>query len=97
MNRWAKMLGDLPAGLQRAIARSQRISLPRRHDAGERLRRLRDANSSRDKLAVNAVNQEQSAGMRAWQVSCDDRRSRRLNGPKAFTLFRSGFMHLARF
>src|SRR5207248_6889074 len=43
MSRWAKMLGDLPAELQRAIARSQRISLPRRHDAGERLRRLRAA------------------------------------------------------
>jgi len=37
------MLADLPAELQRAIARSQRISLPRRHDATERVRRLRAA------------------------------------------------------
>ena len=43
MNRWIRMLADLPAELQRAIARPQRISLPRRHDAAERLRRLRAA------------------------------------------------------
>jgi hypothetical protein len=43
MNRWAQMLADLPTTLQRAIARSQRISLPRGCTADERVCRLRRA------------------------------------------------------
>jgi len=43
MNRWADWLADLPASLQRAIARHQRISLPRRCDEAARLARLRDS------------------------------------------------------
>jgi len=43
MNRWAPFLADLPASLQRAIARAQRVSLPHVCPAHERLRRLRRA------------------------------------------------------
>lgn len=43
MNRWAALLGETPSELQRLIARTQRISLPRVCPAAERLRRLRAA------------------------------------------------------
>ncbi|MGB9753549.1 hypothetical protein [Roseiflexus castenholzii] len=43
MNRWAALLGEVPSELQRLIARTQRISLPRSCSADERLRRLRAA------------------------------------------------------
>ncbi len=43
MNYWAGMLAEVPATLQRLIARSQRISLPRRCGATERHLRLRQA------------------------------------------------------
>lgn len=43
MNRWASMLADTPASLQRLIARANRISLPRRCSQAERLVRLRAA------------------------------------------------------
>jgi hypothetical protein len=43
MNFWAQMLQEAPASLQRLIARSQRISLPRRCSPAERHRRLRQA------------------------------------------------------
>lgn len=43
MNRWAQFLADVPPTLQRLIARRQRIALPRRCAADERLRRLRGA------------------------------------------------------
>lgn len=43
MNRWARMLAETPPTLQRLIARTQRVSLPRGCDADERLRRLRRA------------------------------------------------------
>lgn len=43
MNRWALMLQQSPPELQRLIARTQRVSLPRGCDAAERLRRLRRA------------------------------------------------------
>jgi hypothetical protein len=43
MNRWALMLAELPPTLQRLIARTQRISLPRGCTPPERLVRLRTA------------------------------------------------------
>jgi hypothetical protein len=43
MNRWAYYLSALPATLQRAIARAQRISLPRHCSGDERVLRLRQA------------------------------------------------------
>lgn len=43
MNYWARMLGDLPVALQRAIARAQRVSLPRGCTPAVRHRRLRQA------------------------------------------------------
>lgn len=43
MNRWAARLSATPATLQRLIARTNRISLPRRCPATERLARLRAA------------------------------------------------------
>ncbi len=43
MNHWALMLQQSPPELQRLIARTQRVSLPRGCDAIERLRRLRRA------------------------------------------------------
>ncbi len=43
MNRWAARLSATPATLQRLIARANRISLPRRCPATERLARLRAA------------------------------------------------------
>lgn len=43
MNRWAWMLADLSPVLQRLIARTQRISLPRNADAPQRVARLRVA------------------------------------------------------
>lgn len=43
MNRWAALLGETPSELQRLIARTQRVSLPRACTADERLRRLRAA------------------------------------------------------
>ncbi|WP_041330807.1 WYL domain-containing protein [Roseiflexus castenholzii] len=43
MNRWAALLGEIPSELQRLIARTQRIALPRSCSADERLRRLRAA------------------------------------------------------
>src|SRR5438477_3858897 len=43
MNLWASMLAELPALGQRLIARSQRISLPRRCDAATRHTRLHQA------------------------------------------------------
>jgi hypothetical protein len=43
MNYWAAMLADAPALLQRLIARTQRVSLPRGCDAAERVARLRAA------------------------------------------------------
>lgn len=43
MKIWGRMPADLPPTLQRLIARSQRISLPRSCPAPERLRRLRAA------------------------------------------------------
>lgn len=43
MNRWAVFLAQTPPTLQRLIAASQRISLPRNCPASERLRRLRAA------------------------------------------------------
>src|SRR5262245_27331985 len=43
MNHWARFLAELPASHQRAIARFQRISLPRGASAGERVCRLRSA------------------------------------------------------
>ena len=43
MNRWAAFLAETPPTLQRLIASSQRVSLPRRCPPGERLARLRAA------------------------------------------------------
>ena len=43
MNHWAKMLAELPALGQRLIARTQRISLPRKANAEVRVERLRTA------------------------------------------------------
>jgi hypothetical protein len=43
MNRWARMLAQLPATHQRLIARGGRISLPRGADAATRVERLRQA------------------------------------------------------
>src|SRR5437764_230066 len=43
MNSWATWLADTPPTLQRLIARSNRVSLPRRCDAPARLARLRQA------------------------------------------------------
>ena len=43
MNLWAHMLAELPAAALRAIARAQRISLPRQCDVVTRLARLRQA------------------------------------------------------
>ena len=43
MNHWAKMLAELPALGQRLIARTQRISLPRKASAEVRIERLRAA------------------------------------------------------
>lgn len=43
MNHWGRMIHELPATAQRAIARAQRISLPRRAPPAERAARLRRA------------------------------------------------------
>jgi hypothetical protein len=43
MNQWAHLLAEAPASLQRLIARTQRISLPRQCSPLERLQRLRQA------------------------------------------------------
>lgn len=43
MNIWVQMLQEVPASVQRLIARFQRISLPRRCPPAERHRRLRQA------------------------------------------------------
>jgi predicted DNA-binding transcriptional regulator YafY len=43
MNHWARLLRETPASLQRLIARTQRIALPRTCSAHERYLRLRQA------------------------------------------------------
>ena len=63
MNRWSLWLADAPAALQRLIARTHRISLPRACPAAERLRRLRRALCT--PAAVRAVYAALDADVRA--------------------------------
>jgi hypothetical protein len=63
MNRWSLWLADAPAALQRLIARTHRISLPRACPAAERLRRLRRALCA--PAAVRAVYAALDADVRA--------------------------------
>lgn len=72
VNRWAALLGETPSELQRLIARTQRISLPRACPAAERLRRLRAALCSA--AAVRSVYATLDASARA---ALDDLRQRR--------------------
>jgi hypothetical protein len=63
MNRWSLWLAAAPAALQRLIARTHRISLPRACPAAERLRRLRRALCT--PAAVRAVYAALDADVRA--------------------------------
>lgn len=72
VNRWAALLGEIPSELQRLIARTQRISLPRACPAAERLRRLRTALCSA--AAVRSVYATLDSDTRA---ALDDLRQRR--------------------
>jgi hypothetical protein len=81
MNRWALWLADAPAALQRLIARTHRISLPRACPAAERLRRLRRALCA--PAAVRAVYATLDADVRA--ALADLRRCRRGLDAATFT------------
>ena len=81
MNRWSLWLADAPAALQRLIARTHRISLPRACPAAERLRRLRRALCA--PAAVRAVYATLDADVRA--ALADLRRCRRGLDAATFT------------
>jgi hypothetical protein len=95
MNRWSLWLADAPAALQRLIARTHRISLPRACPADERLRRLRRALCT--PAAVRAVYAALDADVRA---ALDELRSARRGLDAATLTARYGavrpWRHLAR-
>jgi hypothetical protein len=86
MNHWAHMLQELPTGLQRLIARTQRISLPRACSAAERHARLRAALCSAATVratytTLDSATQAALQDLRARRGGVDPGELERLYGP----------------